>query len=235
MCKKYMQGKPDVGALMIRRILCIFYVWLIATPVWADALGEIRGAEPGAFEYYVLALSWSPSYCHDIGDKNGSDQCRAGINNNFVIHGLWPQNVNNYPTECTSSEQDLPKTSFETATTVFPDLKLAEHEWRRHGTCTARKPLDYLADTMTARQKIVIPTVFQHVTVEGSYSPNEIENAFLKANPGLEPSMMSVACSRGELQEVRICFTKTLDGFRACPELKSGNCRAKMVRIPPEQ
>jgi ribonuclease T2 len=216
---------------MIRRIVSIFFVLLIATPVWSQAKGELRGGEAGAFEYYVLALSWSPSFCHDIGEKRGLEQCRPGAKNDFVVHGLWPQNRVGYPTECQTEQKELPKSSFEAAVTVFPDLKLAEHEWQRHGSCTARTPEGYLSDTAMARKKVVIPEIFRRATSEASYSPSEIEKAFLTSNPGLEGDMINVGCSRGELQEVRICFSKALDGFRHCPELQNEACRAKNIRV----
>ncbi|NBQ38398.1 MAG: ribonuclease T [Alphaproteobacteria bacterium] len=177
---------------MIRRLLCILYVILIATPVWAQAKGEQKGAIPGRFDFYVLALSWSPTYCANGGDKRSTDQCHIGAMNDFVVHGLWPQFESGYPTECPSDEKALPKTTLEAASHIFPDIRLADHEWKRHGSCTARAPAEYLADIATARQHI-----------------------------------------EAELQEVRICFTKDLKGFRACPELEGGSCRAASVKVLP--
>ncbi len=51
------------------------------------------------------------------------------------------------------------------------------------------------------------------------------------ANKGLRPDMMSVTCRRGQLQEVRICFSKDLRGFTPCPEVARQNCRAGEVAI----
>jgi len=44
-------------------------------------------------------------------------------------------------------------------------------------------------------------------------SPSEIEKNFSEANPGLQPSMISVSCRKAVLREVRICFTKDLKEF----------------------
>ena len=49
----------------------------------ADRLGspalaqprETRGAAAGAFDFYVLALSWSPGFCEAGGSAKGRDQC----------------------------------------------------------------------------------------------------------------------------------------------------------------
>ena len=42
---------------------------------------------------------------------------------------------------------------------------------------------------------------------------------------------MSVTCTRGELQEVRVCFTKDLRGFTPCPEVARQNCRAGEIAV----
>ncbi len=62
-------------------------------------------------------------------------------------------------------------------------------------------------------------------------APIEIARQFVMANRGLRPDMMSVTCSRGQLQEVRICFAKDLRGFTPCPEVARGNCRAGEVAV----
>jgi ribonuclease T2 len=69
--------------------------------------------------------------------------------------------------------------------------------------------------------------------MEALVSPLDLQNAFIDANPGLAAGMMEVSCVKGELQEVRICFTKDLKGFRACPEVVAGSCRAKSVTMLP--
>ena len=52
------------------------------------------------FDFYVLALSWSPSYCASFGDRANRQQCEADDPLGFVVHGLWPQFTTGYPTEC---------------------------------------------------------------------------------------------------------------------------------------
>ncbi|MCC2111314.1 MAG: hypothetical protein KDJ16_04705, partial [Hyphomicrobiales bacterium] len=72
-------------------------IWALASlcgiiaAVAAAAQGS-RGA-PGDFDYYVLSLSWSPSYCEAEGDPR-EPQCRKERPSRryaFVVHGLWPQ------------------------------------------------------------------------------------------------------------------------------------------------
>ncbi len=52
------------------------------------------GAErntPGAFDYYVLVLTWMPSYCRDEGKRRKDRQCDVAKPHAFLLHGLWPQ------------------------------------------------------------------------------------------------------------------------------------------------
>src|SRR5262245_55067721 len=46
--------------------LAVALVGFTAGPAAAD---DPRQNEPGKFDFYVLALSWSPSYCDSIGER----------------------------------------------------------------------------------------------------------------------------------------------------------------------
>ena len=63
-------------------------------------------------------------------------------------------------------------------------------------------------------------------------APAEIEDAFIKVNPGLSTSAISVTCDRKRLSEVRICMSKDLQ-FRACEETDRRACRRDEVVMPP--
>jgi len=62
--------------------------------------------------------------------------------------------------------------------------------------------------------------------------PSEIERAFVSVNPGLRPDMISVSCGRRIFQEVRICLTRDLRGFRSCTEIDREGCRAGEIAVP---
>src|SRR5215468_1655976 len=49
------------------------------------------------FDFYVLSLSWSPSYCEAEGDDANPQQCKAARPYAFVVHGLWPQFEHGFP------------------------------------------------------------------------------------------------------------------------------------------
>src|SRR5690349_1351293 len=52
----------------------------------------------GSFDYYVLSLSWAPTYCADHPSDN-STECRSSQKKAFVLHGLWPQSQGGAPPE----------------------------------------------------------------------------------------------------------------------------------------
>ena len=222
---------------MKQTLFALFVSVFCVSGVVAAPKGEHKGAEPGAFDYYVLALSWSPGYCAVVTGTRSPDQCRAGSGLGFVTHGLWPQYESGYPIDCAGGRNELPKTALEAAHRLYPDDRLAASEWRRHGRCTGRAPEDYLTDVATAAKRVTVPPSFagqgQGAGAETEIAPEAIEKAFVAVNLGLTPAMMAVSCRAGRLQEVRICFTRDLSGFRACPDVEAGSCRAATVTVPP--
>ncbi len=52
-----------------------------------------RSGQAGAFDYYMLVLSWSPEFCYS---HPNAAQCSQ--HTGFTVHGLWPQrNDGSYP------------------------------------------------------------------------------------------------------------------------------------------
>ncbi len=57
--------------------------------LWAMA-ARAEGERAPDFDYYVLSLSWSPTWCALEGDTRGSPQCDEAADYGWVLHGLWP-------------------------------------------------------------------------------------------------------------------------------------------------
>ena len=74
------------------RLFCVFCLCLIGTLALGQAIAQ-RGTEPGRFDYYVLVLGWTPSYCATEGKRRRDRQCETERPHAFTLHGLWPQNV----------------------------------------------------------------------------------------------------------------------------------------------
>src|SRR5258705_13928713 len=57
--------------------------------------------KPGQFDFYVLSLSWSPSFCEQAGERGTPPQDQCGERPySFVVHGLWPQYERGFPEYC---------------------------------------------------------------------------------------------------------------------------------------
>lgn len=76
---------------------------LLAAFLLCAQAAQAKG-RPGEFDYYALALSWSPEHCAiKPADR---EQCSRQLG--FVLHGLWPQYQRGYPGNCTRERLDPP-------------------------------------------------------------------------------------------------------------------------------
>lgn len=188
-------------------------------------------SEAGRFDFYLLALSWSPSYCENAGRRADSQQC-AGRPFAFVVHGLWPQFERGYPEFCERPAPFIPEPLLRSMLELMPARQLVIQEWRKHGTCSGLSPEDYFALVRRARERVVIPESFRRLEDYRMVSPTEVVTAFIAANPGLARDMIAVDCDRRYLREVRICMGKDL-AFRACADVVRRACREPSVVMPP--
>ncbi len=183
------------------------------------------------FDFYVLSLSWSPSYCEAEGADANRQQC-GGRPYAFVVHGLWPQFERGYPENCPSNDPDVSNEEMRGLYDIMPSAGLIRHEWRKHGTCSGLSKQQYFDVLRAAREKVVIPQEFRRLTAYRTLAPQETEASFLRANPSLEPTGAAVICDKRYLQEIRLCMTKDL-AFRPCPEVDRRACRLPEVVMPP--
>jgi ribonuclease T2 len=201
-------------------------------PAYAQASRETRGAPAGQFDFYVLALSWQPGFCEAGGSAKGREQCEPGRQRGFVVHGLWPQNEQGYPTYCEPGGRSPSRPALQEAQGLFPDEGLARYEWRRHGSCTGQSPAEYFRAVRRARELVRIPDRLEQPANDSKVLASDIERAFAQANPGLRPDTMAVECGRRVFQEIRICLDRDLRGFRSCPEVDRSGCRAGEINVP---
>jgi ribonuclease T2 len=184
------------------------------------------------FDFYVLSLSWSPSYCEAEGENANRQQCASGRPYAFVVHGLWPQFERGFPEDCGTGGQDVDNDTARSLYDLMPSAGLIRHEWRKHGTCSGLSQADYFKVLRFARERVMVPQEFRRLDDYRTLSPGEAEQSFVEANPGLDASDIAISCDRRFLREVRICMTKDLQ-FRGCPEIDRRACRARKVVMPP--
>jgi ribonuclease T2 len=129
-------------------------------------------SEPGAFDIYILAQSWSPHFC-----CMSADRCTtvpwAFSARHLSLHGLWPSyaaprpngtkygspspTLCNYRAALTASQ--LPRdyidlapsfTKWNSAEHKAEIGALAKHEWLKHGTCSGLTPDGYFGEALKA-------------------------------------------------------------------------------------
>lgn len=195
-----------------------------------------RQNAPGEFDFYVLSLSWSPSFCEAASERGNNGrgtqaQC-GGRPYSFVVHGLWPQYERGFPEYCQRPSPRLARNIMSSMLDLMPAPGLIYNEWDKHGTCSGLGERAYFEAIRKARAAVKIPEEFLQLSEPKTIAPDELETAFIKANPGLSNSAISVTCNSGRLSEVRICMSKDLQ-FRACEEVDRRACRRNQVVMPP--
>jgi ribonuclease T2 len=208
---------------------------LVPAPGGASAQDRRQNAA-GEFDFYVLSLSWSPSFCEQAGERGGGGrnqqiQC-GGRPFAFVVHGLWPQYERGFPNYCQRPAPRLDRNIVSAMLDLMPAPGLIFNEWDKHGTCSGQTARGYFETIRKARAAVKIPADYLELNEPRMVSPAEVEEAFVRANPGLSPAAVAVTCDSRRLSEVRICMTKDLQ-FRACDEIDRRACRRDRVEMPP--
>jgi len=223
---------------LISRFLISFgllaFAALIGIAGTASAQDRRQNA-PGEFDFYVLSLSWSPSFCEAASERSsgGRSQAQCGERPfSFVVHGLWPQYEHGFPNYCQRPAPRLDRNIVSSMLDLMPAPGLIFNEWDKHGTCSGLGARAYFETIRKARSAVKIPPEYLELSAPKTVAPAEIEDAFIKVNPGLSTSAIAVTCDKTRLGEVRICMSKDLQ-FRACEEIDRRACRRDQVVMPP--
>ena len=221
---------------MIRTIsrIAVFAALLAAlAPKFAAAQDQQRRNQPGQFDFYVLALSWSPTFCKETEERGrqANEQCR-GRPYSFVVHGLWPQYERGFPRDCQVPAPRLNREIMTSMLDLMPAPRLVYHEWDQHGTCSGLQAQDYFDLIRKARETVKIPESYAAPKATLTVTPDQVEEAFVKSNPGLSRDGVSVTCGGTRLSEVRVCMSKDLK-FRDCGEVDRRACRRDKLIMPP--
>lgn len=188
----------------MRKLILLFALGLLALPVHA------KGERAGNFDYYVLSLSWSANWCALEGDARESPQCDASRDHGWILHGLWPQFHRGFPSYCQTSDRPPSRGMTAAMTDIMGTGGLAWHQWKKHGTCTGMTADQYYALSREAYASIVRPEIFRKVDRTLRLPASVVEDAFLKANPMVEPDGITVTCKKGYIHEARICLSRQL-------------------------
>ncbi len=216
----------------VRAVLAASVLFAAATHASAE---DTRQNEAGQFDFYVLSLSWSPSFCAAAAERGAEraagPQCGARPYS-FVVHGLWPQYDRGFPEYCQVPAPRLDRGIVSSMLDLMPAPHLIFNEWDRHGTCSGFSPRAYFEVVRKARAVVKIPPQYVDLQEPLSVSPAAVEDAFIKANSGLSESGIAIGCDKKRLTEVRLCLSKDLQ-FRDCPNVARRSCSRDQLIMPP--
>lgn len=200
-------------------------VILVITTTLALPL-HAEGERAGDFDYYVLSLSWSANWCAQEGDNRAEPQCDRGRGLTWVVHGLWPQYEDGWPSYCRTVARDPTRGETAAMADIFGGAGAAFYQWKKHGRCAGLSAPEYFATARKALHTVTLPPVFAALSKEVKLPASVVEEAFLDANPGLARDQITITCANGMIQEARICLTKDL-ALRRCGEDSLRDCRIK--------
>jgi ribonuclease T2 len=210
-----------------------FAVFVLVLSFGQATAQDRRQNQAGEFDYYVLALSWSPSFCEATAERGRESKEQCGPRPfSFVVHGLWPQYEKGFPEYCQVPAPRLNRNIVSSMLDLMPSPRLVFHEWDRHGTCSGLNPRVYFDNVRKARAVVKIPDQYLEVKEPITVTPDEVEEAFVKANPGMSRAGLAVTCDSKRVSEVRICVSREF-GFRDCPDIDRRACRRDKLVMPP--
>jgi len=216
--------------------LKIWAAAVLALVAWASAACAAAPeafVSKGDFDFYILTLSWSPGFCDTGGAEKARDQCAAGAGEGFVVHGLWPENADRpYPSDCGDAGY-ISGEALRQTHGLYPSEGLARYEYRKHGMCTGLTPEAYFGAVKYAAGRVTTPPSLQAPHQELDLAPSDLESAFIAANPALTSDNFAITCRRGELFDVRICVSKSLDSFVDCPKVARHTCHSSQIKVSP--
>ncbi len=177
-------------------------------------------SDDGGFDYYVLALSWSPAYCATQKTQRSARQCTSVPAYGFVVHGLWPQyERGGFPVRCRENIW-VPEEVIDRMLPLMPDKGLILHQWKKHGSCTGVSPDLYFAH---------IARLFKNLSLDGfdpkqSLSAEQVWKRFVQDNPSFSQETIRLVCRNGNFTELRLCLTRDTLAPRPCPPSLAQGC-----------
>lgn len=195
----------------------------------------------GKFDYYQLALSWSPTHCTDNSRGRNDTQCgpRRRRPYGFVVHGLWPQYERGWPQYCPiNGKPYVPTAIINSMMDIMPSRGLIIHQYKKHGTCSGLDAATYFKATRIAYNNVKIPAMFNAPKSARLMTTAELIKQFRSLNSTLPNDAVQIVCKRGNanrLKEIKFCITRK-GAFRACTRSRTPRHKCapnKKIYLPP--
>jgi ribonuclease T2 len=173
------------------------------------------------FDYYALALSWSPQHCANPRNRHRHRfQCQTN-RFTFVVHGLWPQSASgrskfDHPRHCASGpllSQELIKKHICTV----PGVYLMQAQWSKHGSCAFNKPAAYFKQIETLKSGLKLPDL-RSGRRNHDLTVRELTDLVtgLNSKQGMKREHIKVWVNRrGFLREIVVCYDRNFK-FTRC-------------------
>jgi ribonuclease T2 len=220
-----------------------------------------RQNEPGNFAFYLLTLSWSPSFCASTeraAPANSDDRGRATRADQHPGEGAgdqprpsaWRRSRDEQCGEQHSfvvhglwpqyergfpefCQIPAPRLSRKIVSSMLDLMPSPQLIFREWDRhCSGLPARAYFDNIRRARASVKIPEQYLGLRAPLTVTPTDVKDAFIKANPGLTRESISVACDAQRLSEVRICMSKEFE-FQDCPEVAQRSCRRDKLVMPP--
>ena len=143
-------------------------------------------------------------------------------NNQFKIHGLWPQYKNgSWPQYCNNNSNinNISNIMIDMKGHWASNYKLWEHEWNKHGTCSINKyyikdPLTYFATTLWIDMRINLNS--KRYLLNGHFmKKNKLENIL---------GGKIICKNKNILSEVRFIISKDMKYIERVPNDSKDTC-----------
>lgn len=204
---------------MISLRCCIRILLLVLAPlpsVCGSDLTRMRDLEKSGF---VLELLWWPAYCHDHPQLK---HCAGADFRGFVLGAVNPLLRNSHAAAC-----PMDGSSFrpdDRLLRVMPDETLLERQWRLYGACSGLTQVQYFEFLLKLSRSVRIPDMFVLPRDHFEISADRVKQEFLRKNPRIKPSYLTVFCKLGFLGEIRVAS----GAEEAKPE---GSCEQGPVKV----
>ena len=170
------------------------------------------------FDFFMFTTTWPGTFCdHEFGRH-----CKHVVGlRNLTIHGLWPNyDSGKYPQFCDKRKFDPDKVADlqDRLNAEWPDLLskggLWSHEFEKHGTCSASvlpTEHDYFGAALSLNKRLDLTSALFRAGIQPSSTQSYPTKDIVKAvksviGDDVDPELN---CADGNLQEIRVCFTKT--------------------------
>ncbi|MBM9593273.1 ribonuclease T2 [Roseitranquillus sediminis] len=186
------------------------------------------GEQAGDFDYYVLAMSWQPTWCTLEGGDSPQCDREAG----WTLHGLWPQYEQGWPSDCPTGARDPSRDETAAMADIMGSDGLAWYQWRKHGRCAGVDPADYFAAAREAWGNVVRPEVLRQLDEPVRLPASVVEEAFLRDNPDWTADMVTITCRDGLIQEARLCLSPDLKPRACAPDVRRDCALGDALMLP---